>query len=123
MWNWLLVKLGLRTDWRNPDLCPPAFDDVTPHEYSPHRGLPCCEKCGGGKLHAIHRQNSETPPDSVPVHPFVRHPGSSYCLRCGTGKWHSIHTGAVLKAGDASKDTAERAARPPEPGLGKTVRM
>jgi hypothetical protein len=55
MWNWLLVKLGLRTDWSNPDNAPPAFsDEEGPHDFSPWPGLPCCALCGGGKLHSVH---------------------------------------------------------------------
>ena len=54
MWNWLLVKLGLRTDWMNPDLAPPAFEGYTVHEFSPFEGISCCGKCGGGRLHKVH---------------------------------------------------------------------
>jgi hypothetical protein len=54
MWNWLLVKLGLRTDWTNPDYAPPAFEDTRPHEFSPFEGVTCCGKCGAGKLHRVH---------------------------------------------------------------------
>ena len=54
MWNRLLVFLGLRTDWRNPDLAPPAFGDEPPHDFSPFEGLTCCGKCGAGRLHSVH---------------------------------------------------------------------
>ena len=55
MWNWLLVKLGLRTDWSNPDNAPPGLsDDEEPHDFSPFEGVPCCGRCGGGRLHSVH---------------------------------------------------------------------
>ncbi len=62
MWNWILVKLGLRTDWMDPRNAPPFVPDV-PHEYQqistvPYieglPELPCCKRCGGGSLHPIH---------------------------------------------------------------------
>jgi hypothetical protein len=61
MWNWLLVKLRLRTDWTDPRNAPPFVPDV-PHEYQEcptmyefaASDLPCCKRCGGGSLHPIH---------------------------------------------------------------------
>jgi hypothetical protein len=56
MWNWLLVKLGLRTDWSNPDNAPPGLsDDEEPHEFKPWPATPVvCGLCGGGRLHSVH---------------------------------------------------------------------
>lgn len=54
LWNRLLIRVGLRTDWTNPDLAPPAFQGYTVHEFSPFEGISCCGKCGGGRLHKVH---------------------------------------------------------------------
>lgn len=72
MWNWLLIKLGLRIDWTDPRNAPPFVPEV-PHEYQEAfrdvytsagpgedcqhvRAVPagCCARCGGGSLHPIH---------------------------------------------------------------------
>ena len=98
MWNWLLVKLGLRTDWTNPDLAPPAFEGYTVHEFSPFEGISCCGKCGGGRLHKIHRVVSAESCDCAPViggkspHKFSpSYPGVPLCGECGGGSMHPIH--------------------------------
>ncbi len=61
MWNWILIKLHLRTDWTDPRNAPPFVPDV-PHEYQENSSiqmeglaeLPCCKRCGGGSKHPIH---------------------------------------------------------------------
>jgi len=67
MWNWILVKLHLRTDWTDPRNAPPFVPDV-PHEYQersslpddfPAPELPCCKRCGGGSKHPIHHGKQE----------------------------------------------------------------
>ncbi len=54
-WNWLLIKLGLRTDWSDARYAPPFVPEV-PHEFvnNPAWGLPCCSRCGAGTLHPVH---------------------------------------------------------------------
>lgn len=54
-WHDVLVFLGLRPDWLNPDNAPPAFPECKPHKFIWMPDLRCCPKCGGGKNHAIHQ--------------------------------------------------------------------
>lgn len=54
MWNRLLVLLGLRIDYTDPENAPPAFEGVRPHIYAGHKTLECCRLCGGGWKHPIH---------------------------------------------------------------------
>lgn len=55
-WHDFLVLLRLRPDYRNPDHCPPAWPEETrPHKFSRFEGSLVCGKCGGGRLHAIHK--------------------------------------------------------------------
>lgn len=54
MWNRLLIFLGLRIDYMDPDNAAPGFDGIQPHPFEPHASLPCCRQCGGGRKHPIH---------------------------------------------------------------------
>lgn len=47
-----LVLLGIRNDL---DWAPPALGPEVNHPYMGHSLLQCCEHCGGGRLHAIHK--------------------------------------------------------------------
>jgi hypothetical protein len=47
----LLIFLGLRDPF---DVVPPFCPEV-PHPFVKHPALNCCDHCGGGKLHAIHK--------------------------------------------------------------------
>ena len=55
-WHELMVFLGHRPDWRDPDNAPPAFLPAAPHKYLWMPDLQCCVKCGGGRNHPIHQE-------------------------------------------------------------------
>jgi hypothetical protein len=48
-----------RPNWLNPDFAPPSLSPVDgpSHEYVPAPHTPTCQLCGGGRLHAIHRES------------------------------------------------------------------
>ena len=54
-WHRVLVFLRLRPDYRNPDVCPPAFETDGPHRFKRFAGSLVCGECGGGRLHRIHQ--------------------------------------------------------------------
>ena len=53
MWHELLMFLGIRNEF---DWAPPGLGPEVNHPYMPHPSLRCCEHCGGGSKHAIHRE-------------------------------------------------------------------
>ena len=55
LWYRLLVLLHLKPDFRNPDVCPPAFQTSGPHPFKRFEGSLVCGECGGGRLHEIHQ--------------------------------------------------------------------
>ncbi len=77
LWNRLLVRLDLRTDWSNPHNAPPGLsDDEEPHHFSHFDGVSCCGRCGGGRLHSVHQ--------GVPFH-RIRKPVKLSEVRSGEG--------------------------------------
>ena len=57
MWHRLLLFLHIRNEF---DWAPNSLGPDVPHPYYQHETLKCCEHCGGGRLHAIHRQPWDT---------------------------------------------------------------
>ena len=51
-WHRLLLALHIRDEF---DYAAPGLGPEVPHAYEKHPQLRCCEYCGGGRLHAIHR--------------------------------------------------------------------
>jgi hypothetical protein len=53
LWHRILLFLAIRDEF---DWAPPALGPEVNHPYMPHSALRCCEDCGGGCKHAIHRK-------------------------------------------------------------------
>lgn len=52
LWHRLLLFLGIRNEF---DWAPPGLGPEVNHPYGQHPTLRCCEHCGGGLKHWIHR--------------------------------------------------------------------
>jgi hypothetical protein len=52
IWHHWLCLVGIRND---VDWAPPALGPEVNHPYMAHALLQCCEHCGGGRLHGIHK--------------------------------------------------------------------
>lgn len=53
MWHRLLLLLHIRNEF---DWAPPSLGPEVNHPYYQHEALRCCQHCGGGYKHAIHRK-------------------------------------------------------------------
>ncbi len=53
MWHRLLLFFGIRNDF---DWAPPGLGPEVNHPFIAHGFLRCCLYCGGGSMHAIHRE-------------------------------------------------------------------
>ena len=51
-WHSALCFLGVRNPF---DWAPPGLGPEVNHPYMAHRTIQCCEHCGGGRHHAIHK--------------------------------------------------------------------
>lgn len=53
IWHRLLCFLGVRNEF---DWVPPGLGPEVNHPYFKHDALQCCNYCGGGQFHSIHKE-------------------------------------------------------------------
>lgn len=61
LWRWwtrawlsFKIRRGWAIDYSNPDNAPPAWSSL-PHAYDARAGMSCCQQCGGGRNHEVHK--------------------------------------------------------------------